>query len=66
MAERTFFKIHLKTEGGRFELPKPCGLHAFQACALGHYATLPFLNGLMDSSPKANQPILYNMVADNP
>ena len=28
-------------EGERFELSIPCGIHAFQACALGHYATLP-------------------------
>lgn len=30
-----------KTERGRFELPIPCGIHAFQACALGLYATSP-------------------------
>src|SRR3989338_11256106 len=29
-------------EGERFELSIPCGIHAFQACALGHYATLPY------------------------
>jgi len=28
-------------EEERFELSIPCGIHAFQACALGHYATLP-------------------------
>ena len=28
-------------EAVRFELTNPCGLHAFQACALGHYATPP-------------------------
>ncbi len=28
-------------ERGRFELPIPCGMHPFQGCALGHYATSP-------------------------
>src|SRR5690349_19706648 len=28
-------------EGRRFELLNPCGLHAFQACALDRYATPP-------------------------
>ena len=28
-------------EGGRFELPIPCGILAFQASALDHYATPP-------------------------
>ena len=28
-------------ERARFELANPCGLHAFQACALDHYATSP-------------------------
>lgn len=39
------YKQHLyilqRPEGGRFELPIPCGILAFQASALGHYATLP-------------------------
>ena len=28
-------------EGARFELAIPCGMRAFQARALGHYATPP-------------------------
>ena len=28
-------------ERGGFEPPIPYGIHAFQACALGHYATSP-------------------------
>ena len=28
-------------EGERFELSIPCGMHAFQACALDHYANPP-------------------------
>ena len=31
-----------KTEREGFEPSIPCGMHAFQACALGHYATSPF------------------------
>ena len=27
-----------------FEPSIPCGMHAFQACALGHYATSPDAN----------------------
>ena len=34
--------IEILAEGERFELSIPCGIHAFQACALGHYATLPY------------------------
>lgn len=31
-------------EGARFELAIPFGICAFQAHALGHYATPPFIN----------------------
>ena len=30
-----------KAEGARFELAMPCGIRAFQARAIGLYATLP-------------------------
>ena len=33
----------LKAEGARFELAIPCGILAFQASALGHYAIPPSL-----------------------
>lgn len=35
-----------KAEGMRFELMVPCGTHAFQACALDHYANPPLYLGL--------------------
>lgn len=31
-------------EGEGFEPSIPCGIRAFQARALGHYATLPMIN----------------------
>ncbi len=36
-----FRTVLLMAERERFELSIPCGMHAFQACALGHYATSP-------------------------
>lgn len=36
------FFLFIRAEGAGFEPAIPCGTHAFQACALGHYATLPF------------------------
>ena len=36
-------RLCLDAEAERFELSVPCGTHAFQACALDHYATPPFI-----------------------
>src|SRR5580704_5732360 len=33
-------------EGERFELSVPCDTHAFQACALDHYANPPILRSI--------------------
>ncbi len=42
-----FNKPSRMAEEERFELSIPFGIHAFQACALGHYATLPRLPDLL-------------------
>lgn len=36
-----FVRVIIMAERGGFEPPIPYGIHAFQACALGHYATSP-------------------------
>src|SRR3989344_5346279 len=47
--------ISFIAEGEGFEPSIPCGIHAFQACALGHYATPPkhekFLSKTFTSPP---------------
>ena len=35
------FAFNKLAERGGFEPPISCDIHAFQACALGHYATSP-------------------------
>ena len=41
-------------EGKGFEPLIPCGIHAFQACALDHYANLPKQS--IAQKPQANLP----------
>src|SRR5665213_2353499 len=35
-------RAHVRAEGKGFEPLIPCGIHAFQACALDHYANPPW------------------------
>src|SRR3989338_3223118 len=51
-------KIHLGGRGGIRTPETVASLHAFQACALGHYATLPFELNCFSGKGLRNQPEL--------
>lgn len=47
--------VHFLAEEERFELSIPFGIHAFQACALGHYATLPNAERILEKEKVGNR-----------